>query len=86
MLKRYRTDGTIEPRAHGGGQIAKLSREQEAVVATLVEENIAIVVKIQRFRRRSHLKAWLSRSQITRNDSWRGDRIFSSSTWQIQRN
>ena len=27
LLKRYRTDGTIEPRAHGGGQVAKVSRE-----------------------------------------------------------
>ncbi|MBK5646830.1 MAG: transposase [Acinetobacter sp.] len=39
LLKRYRTDGTVEPRAHGGGKSAKLSREQEAMVATLVEEN-----------------------------------------------
>ena len=39
LLKRYRTDGTVEPRAHGGGQVAKLSQKQEAVVATLVEEN-----------------------------------------------
>ncbi len=39
LLKRYRTDGTVEPRRHGGGQVAKLNREQEAVVATLVEEN-----------------------------------------------
>ncbi len=27
LLKRYRTDGTIEPRAHGGGRLAKLSPE-----------------------------------------------------------
>jgi transposase len=36
LLKRYRTDGTVEPRAHGGGRLAKLSPEQEAVLATLV--------------------------------------------------
>jgi transposase len=47
LLKRYRTDGTVEPRAHGGGQGAKLSQEQEAVVATLVEENNdAILVEL----------------------------------------
>ena len=47
LLKRYRTDGTVEPRAHGGGQVAKLSQEQEAVVATLVEENNdAILVEL----------------------------------------
>lgn len=39
LLKRYRTDGTVEPRAHGGGQLAKLNPEQEAVLASLVEEN-----------------------------------------------
>ena len=38
LLKRYRTDGTVEPRSHGGGQVSKLNREQEAVVGTLVEE------------------------------------------------
>ena len=31
LLKRYRTDGTVEPRAHEGGRLAKLSPEQEAV-------------------------------------------------------
>ena len=47
LLKRYRTDGTVEPRAHGGGRSAKLSPEQEAVVANLVEEdNDAILVEL----------------------------------------
>ena len=47
LLKRYRTDGTVEPRAHGGGQVAKLSPEQEAVVADLVaENNDAILVEL----------------------------------------
>ena len=47
LLKRYRTDGTLEPRAHGGGRLAKLSPEQEAVLATLVEEdNDAILVEL----------------------------------------
>ena len=47
LLKRYRMDGTVEPRAHGGGQLAKLSLEQEAVLATLVEEdNDAILVEL----------------------------------------
>jgi transposase len=39
LLQRYRTDGTVEPRAHGGGQVAKLNSEQEAVLITLIEEN-----------------------------------------------
>lgn len=47
LLQRYRTDGTVEPRAHGGGQVAKLSREQEAVLTTLIEENNdAILVEL----------------------------------------
>jgi len=47
LLKRHRTDGTVEPRAHGGGRSAKLSLEQEAVLATLVEEdNDAILVEL----------------------------------------
>lgn len=47
LLKRYRTDGTVEPRPHGGGRSAKLSLEQEAVLATLVEEdNDAILVEL----------------------------------------
>ncbi len=39
LLKRYRLDGTVEARAHGGGRAAKLSVEQETVLVTLVEEN-----------------------------------------------
>src|SRR4028119_2479470 len=47
LLKRYRTNGTVEPRAHGGGRLAKLSPEQETVLATLVEEdNDAILVEL----------------------------------------
>ena len=47
LLKRYRIDGTVEPRAHGGGRSAKLNPEQEAVLATLVEEdNDAILVEL----------------------------------------
>jgi transposase len=47
LLKRYRIDGTVEPREHGGGHPAKLSPEQEAVLVTLVEEdNDAILVEL----------------------------------------
>lgn len=47
LLKRYREDGTIEPRAHGGGGTAKLNREQVALVATLIaEDNDAIMVEL----------------------------------------
>ncbi|PIG91150.1 helix-turn-helix domain-containing protein [Gloeocapsopsis sp. IPPAS B-1203] len=47
LLKRYRTNGTVEPRAHGGGRIAKLSIEQEQVLVNLVaEDNDAILVEL----------------------------------------
>lgn len=36
LLKRYRSDGTIEPKAHGGGRSASFSPEQQDVVAQLV--------------------------------------------------
>ncbi len=47
LLKRYRLDGTVEPRAHGGGRLAKVSVEQETVLVNLVEEdNDAILVEL----------------------------------------
>ena len=47
LLKRYRRDGTVEARAHGGGRTAKLSIEQERVLVTLVEEdNDAILIEL----------------------------------------
>jgi len=47
LLKRYRIDRTVEPRAHGRGKSAKLSPEQEGVIATLVEQdNDAILVEL----------------------------------------
>lgn len=47
LLKRYRADGTVEPRAHGGGYPAKLTLEHIELVATLVEEdNDATLVEL----------------------------------------
>ena len=47
LLKRYRTEGTVEPRAHGGGRVAKLSVEQEQVLANLgAEDNDGILVEL----------------------------------------
>lgn len=49
LLKRYRLDGTVEARAHGGGRAAKLNAEQETVLINLVEEdNDAIKVTVVR--------------------------------------
>ncbi|WP_375474623.1 transposase [uncultured Nostoc sp.] len=47
LLKRYRSSGTVEQKAHGGGNTGKLSSEQMAIVITLVEEdNDAILVEL----------------------------------------
>jgi transposase len=47
LLKRYLSSGKVEPKSHGGGQTAKLSQEQVALVAILVEEdNDAILVEL----------------------------------------
>lgn len=44
LLKRYRTDGTVEARARGG-RAAKLSVEQEMVLVTLVKEDNDAILK-----------------------------------------
>lgn len=47
LLRRYRSSGTVEPKPHGGGQSAKLTSEQVALITTLVEEdNDAILVEL----------------------------------------
>lgn len=47
LLKRYREEGTIAPREHGGGTTAKLNEEQVALVMRLVEDdNDAILVEL----------------------------------------
>ncbi|MBV9386195.1 MAG: transposase [Chroococcidiopsidaceae cyanobacterium CP_BM_ER_R8_30] len=47
LLKRYREDGKIAPREHGGGAKAKLNLEQVLLVKQLVEEdNDAILVEL----------------------------------------
>lgn len=47
LLRRYRSNGTVEPKPHSGGQSAKLTSEQVALITTLVEEdNDAILVEL----------------------------------------
>lgn len=47
LLKRYRDDGTVAPRAHGGGATAKLNKEQVALVERLIkDDNDAILVEL----------------------------------------
>ena len=49
LLKRYHSSGSVEPKPHGGGQSAKLTSEQVALITTLVEQdNDAILVDVVR--------------------------------------
>lgn len=66
LVKQYRTSGKIEPKAHGGGNKAKLSNEQMALVAALIEEdNDAILVELcDRLKERTGVK--VSRSTMSR--------------------
>ncbi|RCJ33253.1 transposase [Nostoc sp. ATCC 53789] len=66
LLKRYRSSGTVEPKAHGGGNTAKLSSEQMALVVALVkEDNDAILVELcERLKERTGVK--VSRSTMGR--------------------
>lgn len=66
LVKQYRQSGTVEPKAHGGGNKAKLSNEQIALVVTLVEEdNDAILVELcEKLRERTGVQ--LSRSTMGR--------------------
>ncbi len=58
LLKRYREDQTIEPRAHGGGAPTKLNDEQRGVIRKLVEEeNDAILVELcERLEQQSQVR------------------------------
>lgn len=58
LLRRYREDGTIAPRRHGGGAMSKLNQEQVGLVVTLVEEdNDAILVELcERLKQRSGIE------------------------------
>lgn len=66
LLKQYRNSGTVEPNAHGGGNTAKLSSEQMALVVALIEEdNDAILVELcDRLEERTDVK--VSRSTMGR--------------------
>ncbi len=58
LLKQYRNSGTIEPKAHGGGNTTKLNSEQMALVAALIEEdNDAILMELcDRLKERTGVK------------------------------
>ncbi len=66
LVKQYRNSGTVEPKAHGGGNTAKLNTEQMALIVTLVEEdNDAILVELcERLKERTGIK--VSRSTMGR--------------------
>ena len=66
LLRRYRSSGTVEPLAHGGGQIPKLNNEQLALVGLLVESNndATLVELCDRLEQQTQVK--ISRSSMGR--------------------
>lgn len=66
LLKRYREDGTIAPREHGGGASTQLNEEQVALVERMVEgDNDAILVELgERLEQQSGVR--LSRATMGR--------------------
>lgn len=66
MLKRYHTEGTIEPKSYSGGNQPILQQFQLEVLTTLVEEdNDATLAQLaQRLEAQTNLK--VSRSTISR--------------------
>ncbi|MEA5507387.1 hypothetical protein VB735_30710 [Halotia wernerae UHCC 0503] len=65
-MKQYRNSGTVEPKAHGGGNKAKLSSEHMALVVALIEEdNDAILVELcERLKERTGIQ--ISRATMGR--------------------
>lgn len=66
LLKRYRHDGTIEPRAHGGGRSASFSPEQRVVVAQLVAARNDATLEELSSQVEQHIGVQVSRSTMGR--------------------
>jgi transposase len=66
LLKQYRQTGSIEPKAHGGGNPAKLSAQYQPLVAELVAANndATILELCAQFEQRAGMR--VSRSTMGR--------------------
>ncbi|WP_199350185.1 helix-turn-helix domain-containing protein [Nostoc flagelliforme] len=66
LLRRYRNSGTVEAKAHGGGQKSKLNHEQLVLVELLVEsDNDATLVELCE-QLELHTQVKISRSTMGR--------------------
>lgn len=66
LLRRYRNNGTVEAKAHGGGQESKLNHEQLVLVELLVEsDNDATLVELCE-QLELHTQVKISRSTMGR--------------------
>ena len=66
LLKRYRSDGTIEPRAHGGGRSASFSLEQRERVAQLVAATNDGTLEELSVQVEQHIRVRVSRATMGR--------------------
>ena len=66
LLRRYRSNGTVEAKPHGGGQKPKLNNEQLTLVELLIEsDNDATLVELcERLEQKTQVK--ISRSTMGR--------------------
>ena len=66
LLRRYRSNGTVEAKPHGGGQKPKLNNEQLTLIELLVEsDNDATLVELcERLEQKTQVK--ISRSTMGR--------------------
>ncbi len=65
LRRHYRETGTVEPKAHGGGAIAKLGKEQLPIVEALVTAQPDALLKelCERFAQQSGVEVSISTMQ-----------------------
>ncbi|MBD2035506.1 transposase [Leptolyngbya sp. FACHB-321] len=65
LMRHYRGTGTVQPKPHGGGAVAKLGKEQLPIVAALVTAQPDAVLKelCERFAERTGVKVSVSTMQ-----------------------
>lgn len=65
LMRHYRKTGTVQPKPHGGGAVAKLSKEQLPVVAALVQaQPDALLAELcERFAQQTGIEVSISTMQ-----------------------
>ena len=65
LLRHYRATGTVEPKAHAGGAVAKLGKEQLPIVQSLVQaQPDALLIELcERFAQQTGVEVSVSTMQ-----------------------